>query len=288
MHIPVLLKEVIQYLRPKPNADFIDASVGAGGHAAELLARTGPKGRLLGIDWDIKAIHLARQKLQIYGDRVSLEEGNFAQIDKFAQDIGFNKVWGILFDLGLGSFQIEDETLGLSFQKDAPLDMRISAKRPKTAADIVNHYPLPRLVKIFKEYADIQAAWQIARQIVQERGKNKITRTLQLAKIIERSAGFKKPGIHPATLVFQALRIEVNSEFQNLNKVLPAAAELLQKGGRVVVISFHSGEDRIVKNFFKQQSVLKIITAKPVTPSNEEIIRNPKSRSAKLRVAERR
>lgn len=287
-HIPVLLKEVIQYLKPRPNADFIDCTVGEAGHAFEILKKTAPSGKLLAIDWDSKAIEKAKKRLKRFGKRVVFVRQNFINLKKTALEYGFEQVVGVLFDLGLATFQIKDPSYGLSFQIDGPLDMRVVPEAKITAYDIVNFWDFKKLCEIFSEFGDEPYAGSIAKTIIAERKENRISRTIQLAKIIKKAVPPRRfYRINPATRIFQALRIVVNSELENLKIALPSAADLLQENGKIAVISFHSGEDRIVKNFFKSRADLKILTKKPLVPAEQEIRRNPRARSAKLRVAEK-
>ncbi len=303
-HTPVLLDEVIEYLKPQPNQNFIDCTLGGGGHAKAILKRTGPNGKLLGIDLDEQAIKAASQNLQKFKDRMVLINDNYQNLNQIVYDTGFNKINGILLDLGLSNYQIQAEARGFSFKGDSFLDMRFG-KTEQTAADIINNYKEADLIRIFKEYGEERYAKQIAREIVDLRKKQPITKTNQLVNIIEMVYQNKpKPKkIHVATKVFQALRIEVNNELANLKKILPQALEVLAENGRLVVISFHSLEDKIVKEFFKKEAKdclcppqipicvcehkarLKILTKKVIKPGQTEIMKNPRSRSAKLRAA---
>jgi 16S rRNA (cytosine1402-N4)-methyltransferase len=302
-HIPVLLEEAIKYLDPKPGENFIDCTLGAGGHARAILEKTTPKGKLLAIDLDIKAIESAKSNLTEFADRILYTNDNFKNLEKIARESGLEKFDGILLDLGLSSMELADEKRGFSFSKDSFLDMRFGTGG-RTAADILNGYKEADLARIFKEYGEERYARQIARAIVNQRKLEKITNTNQLVKIIEQVyAGKPRPKINVATKIFQALRIEVNDELNNLKLVLPIALKILNTGGRIAVISFHSLEDKIVKEFFKTETrdcicpprlpvcqcnhraSLKILTKKAVAPSEKEINNNPRSRSAKLRVA---
>jgi 16S rRNA (cytosine1402-N4)-methyltransferase len=303
-HQPVLVKEVLEYLDPKPNENFVDCTLGGGGHAQEILKLTGPGGKLIGIDLDPEAIKAAKEKLKNFGDRAILINDNFKNLKQIIYDAGgFNQINGILLDLGLSSYELEDETRGFSFRGSSFLDMRFGATE-KTAAYIVNQYKEENLTRIFKDYGEERYAKLIARDIVKERKITPIRTTDQLVKIIEKIYPHNpKSKIHPATKVFQALRIEVNHELENLQEILPQAMDLLAKGGRLVVISFHSLEDRIVKDFFKNEAKgcicppklpvcvcnhqpnLEILTKKIIIPSLGEIKNNPRSRSAKLRAA---
>lgn len=312
-HLPVLLNEVIEYLNPKPNENFIDATLGDGGHAKEILKRAGPGGKLLGIDRDINSINAAKENLKEFGERVIFTQGNFSELKNIIIDApGFGKVSGILADLGLSSAQIESSGRGFSFDSDEPIIMSQTwpmAEGQKTAMEIVNKCREEELSKIFHEYGEERLARAIAQRIVKARKEKSITTARELADIAfgayKKFLGGRKWNIHPATRIFMALRIAVNNEMENLESFLPQAVGGLSDKGRIAVISFHSLEDRIVKNFFRRESrncicppeeiecscahikTLKIITKKPVTASLDEINSNPRSRSAKLRVAEK-
>ena len=284
---------------PRPDGCYIDATVGAGGHAKGILTASQPRGRLLGIDADPLALALARERLAEFGDRATLVQGNFAQLASIASDRGFVKVDGILFDLGLSSMQLAAPERGFSFRRDGPLDMRFDPASLTTAADLVNELEQRELVAIFRRYGQERHARPIARAIVSARP---LRSTLELSTLIERVVG-RRERIHPATRTFQALRIAVNDELSVLRKALPQALELLSTGGRLAIISFHSLEDRIVKQFLAMEARdcicppdlpacvcghrarLTIIARQPIRPSEEEIAANPRSRSARLRVA---
>lgn len=287
-HRPVLLKEVLQIFDPKPNQNYIDCTIGEGGHSFAILEKIKPNGKILGIDLNEKVIEKVRvesQKLKV--KNIILVEDNFRNLKKIVKDFFPYKIHGILLDLGLSSFLLKESGRGFSFLKDEKLDMRYSLKQDLTAEKIVNSYSLEKLEKIFKEYGEEKKAKKIALEIVKERKKKKIETTKQLVEIIERIKKIRGK-IHPATKIFQALRIEVNQELENLEEALPQALEILEKGGKLIIISFHSLEDRIVKKFLKENKErLKILTKKPVRPSFEEIKINPPSRSAKLRAAEK-
>lgn len=279
----------------------MDATVGGGGHARGLLESSSPDGRLLGVDADPMAISLARQSLAEYGERAILVNGNFADLKEIAARHGFCPVDGILMDLGLSSSQLEQAERGFSFQLEGPLDMRFNPKRGRTAADLVNTLPEDQLADILRRYGEEPQARRIARAIVAHRP---ICTTTELAEIVQRAVA-RRRRIHPATRAFLGLRIAVNQELEALTRVLPQAVELLAPGGRLAVISFHSLEDRIVKNFFRDQArgcicppdlpvcvchhqpVLEVLTKKPLRPSEAEVRRNPRSRSARLRLASR-
>ncbi len=292
-HIPVLLKEVINFLDPKPNRNFIDCTLGLGNHAKGILERTAPRGELLAIEMDDESLVLAQRELKDFKDRVFFVQGSFADIQEIAYSHHFLDVWGILFDLGISSFQLNNPKRGFSFSQDGPLDMRMNKNLELTAADIVNKFSEEELVLIFQNYGEEKFSRMIAYQIIQARTKKPITRTLELAQIVLTAIPPKaryQRRIHPATRVFQALRIVVNRELENLKEALPQAVDILNPEGRIAVISFHSLEDRIVKNYFREQAQLgnlEILTKKPIIPTPSEVQRNPRSRSAKLRVAQK-
>ncbi|MCD6518413.1 MAG: 16S rRNA (cytosine(1402)-N(4))-methyltransferase RsmH [Anaerolineae bacterium] len=300
-HIPVLYQEVLYWLAPQAGQAYIDATVGLGGHAEGILERSSPDGRLLAIDVDPQALKRACQRLERFEGRVVFVEGHFAQLTKIARRSGFSSVAGILLDLGVSSLQLADPARGFSFQQDGPLDMRMGPEMPLTAEEIVNTWPEGELARLLWEYGEERFARRIARAICAERP---LHTTRELADLVARVV--KRRGrIHPATRTFQALRIAVNEELRSLEQVLPQAVELLAPGGRLVVISFHSLEDRIVKRFIQQESrdcicppklpqcvcghvaTLRPLVKKPIRPSPKEIAFNPRSRSARMRVAER-
>ncbi len=302
VHIPVLLEETIQALAVQPGGRYIDCTVGTGGHAAAILEHSTPGGQFLGIDADPEAIKIARERLTTYSGSYLLVNDNFANLEAICIKYDFFPVHGILFDLGLSSLQLESAERGFSFSHDGPLDMRFSPKQRITAADIVNTYPRDEIANLIYHYGEERYSYRIADYIVQRRP---IKTTLELARTIEQAVGGRWGKIHPATRTFQALRIAVNHELENLETALKLAINLLGFGGRLVVISYHSLEDRIVKQFMQLESRdcicppevptcvcehkarLRLITKKIVTPSLEEIQTNPRSRSAKLRAAER-
>lgn len=312
-HVPVLLREVLEYLDPKSGDNFIDATLGDGGHAKEILRLTAPDGKLLGIDKDINSIKTAEENLKEFKDRVTIIQGNFLDIKKIVEDnpqIG--RINGVLVDLGLSSRQIEESGRGFSFQRDEPLIMSMVwplEEGRKIALQIVNEASARELEKIFKDYGEERLARPIAERIVYMREGKRIERTLELADIAvnvyKKYFGNKTWHVHPATKIFMALRIAVNEELSDLENFLPDAMSVLAEKGRLGVISFHSLEDRIVKNFFRKEShgcvcakdqmecvcgherSLKIITKRPISASAEEMEKNPRSRSAKLRVAEK-
>jgi len=284
MHIPVLKKEVIEYLKPEANQNFIDCTAGGGGHALAILERIGPAGRVLGIDWSAEAIkNLPKEKNLI------LVCDNFANLKNIIKREKFPSISGILLDLGMSSSQLTDSGRGFSFKKNEPLDMRYSLDNPLTAEKIVNFWSSPEIERVLKDFGEERFAPQIAREIITTRQRKPIKTTFDLVGVIERSTPkrYQRSRIHSATRTFQALRIATNLELDNLRATLPRVLEVLRSGGRMVIISFHSLEDRIVKNFFREQNNLEIITKKPIRPGQEEIRINPSSRSAKLRAAEK-
>ena len=291
IHIPVLAKEVLHWLDPKANQDFIDGTLGLGGHAALILERTAPNGRLLAFDKDIKNLNEAKENLSRFGDRVVYVHDSYVTLKEAAYAHGFTAVNGILLDLGFSSHHIEDAARGFSFQNAGPLDMRYDKRQKLTAEIIVNTWTPDELASIFRRYGEERHAHKIAMRILEERRKARIQTTDHLADIITQTVprAFKGPKIHPATRVFQALRIAVNDELGELEATLPQTLDVLAPGGRLAVISFHSLEDRPVKQFMKSHagSELTLMAKKPIIATAEEIKINPRSRSAKLRVAER-
>ncbi|MEM3673466.1 MAG: 16S rRNA (cytosine(1402)-N(4))-methyltransferase RsmH [Candidatus Bathyarchaeia archaeon] len=288
VHVPVLQKEVLDFLNPKADENFVDCTIGEGGHAFAILERILPNGKLLGIDLTREIIEGLKAKAENLNKNLILVCDNFANLKSIVERHGFGQVSGVLFDLGLSSWHLEKSGRGFSFSRDEPLDMRFQGGI--TAQEIVNTWPQKELKRILKEYGEERFAKRIAREIVQSREKEPITSTLQLVSIVERAVPYwyQKRRIHPATKTFQALRIAVNGELNNLKRALPQAVEILKPNGRLVVISFHSLEDRIVKNFLRENArkgLLKVLTKKPVKPSAEEVKFNPRSRSARLRAA---
>ena len=290
-HRPVLLEPVIEWLDPQPGQSFIDCTVGNGGHAAAVLERTAPSGRLLGIDADPAAITVSSDRLASFGRRVVLEHANFRDLATVASSHDFPSVDGVLIDLGLSSRQLDVSGRGFSFRRDEPLDMRFDAEQGETAADLLNRLEERELADLLYAYADERRSRRVARAIVRQRTRAPLTTTADLVSAVEAALGPRRGRIHPATRTFQALRIAVNRELESLDAVLSQAAALLTVGGRLAVISFHSLEDRRVKQFFRGggtgDAPLTALTRRPVTPAPEEITANPRARSAKLRVAER-
>ncbi|MCX7837946.1 MAG: 16S rRNA (cytosine(1402)-N(4))-methyltransferase RsmH [Anaerolineae bacterium] len=282
-HVSVLFDQVLAALAPRPDGCYIDATLGAGGHAAGILDASSPSGRLLGIDADPHALEIARQVLERFGTRVRLVHANFENLYAVAASCGFVPADGIVLDLGLSSMQLSDAQRGFSFQSEGALDMRFDPNTPTTAADLVNTLDERALADLIFEYGEERAARRIARAIVRARP---IHTARQLADVIARAVG-RQGKLHPATRTFQALRIAVNRELKVLERVLPQVVQVLKPGGRVAIIAFHSLEDRRVKNFFRTARELRVLTKHPITPTPEEIAANPRSRSAKLRVAEK-
>jgi 16S rRNA (cytosine1402-N4)-methyltransferase len=307
-HLPVLAQEVMSMLAPVSGSLQIDATVGGGGHTARILEATDPDGRLLGLDADGAAIARVAERLARFGDRLVLRQANFRELGTVAPDAGFEAVDGCLFDLGLSSYQLADTGRGFSFRAGGPLDMRFDTARGVPASELIATLDADELTALFRRYGEEPHAKRIARAIVDARGTAAIRTAEELAAIVERAAPRPPRGrrpIHPATRVFQALRIAVNEELDALAAGLAAAVDLLRPGGRLVVLSYHSLEDRIVKRFFQaerrgcvcppdapvcvcgRQPRLRLVTKPSLTPSAEEIAVNPRARSARLRAAER-
>ncbi|MFA4998835.1 MAG: 16S rRNA (cytosine(1402)-N(4))-methyltransferase RsmH [Candidatus Paceibacterota bacterium] len=283
MHIPVLQKEVIEYLDPKPNDNFIDCTLGYGGHTRAILEKTEPKGKVLGIDRDPEMIRNFKTL-----KRLIPVCDNFSNLKEIVKQQNFNRVSGILFDLGFSSWHLEGSGRGFTFLKNEPLDMRYNVKNPLTAEKIVNYWASWEIEKILREYGEERFSDKIVENIIKFRKVKPIEKTLQLVEVIKRAtpSWYQRQRTHFATKTFQALRIAVNDELNNLIKALPQALELLKKDGKLVIISFHSLEDRIAKNFIRDnKNLLKVATKKPIIPTQEEIKTNPRSRSAKLRAA---
>jgi len=307
-HLPVLAEEVIEMLQPAAGSLQIDATVGGGGHTERILEASDPDGRLLGLDADGAAIARVAQRLERFGDRLVLRQANFRELGAVAPAAGFGAVDGMLFDLGLSSFQLADTERGFGFRAGGPLDMRFDATRGVSAAELIATLDATELTALFRRFGEEPYAPRIARAIVEARGTGPITTAEELAALIERVAPRTPPGrrrIHPATRVFQALRIAVNEELDALAEALAVAVDLLRPGGRLVVLSYHSLEDRIVKRFLDAErkgcicppSVpvcvcgrtprLRLVTHPSLTPTDAEIAANPRARSARLRAAER-
>ncbi len=291
IHLPVLTKEIIQYLKAEPNKNFIDATFGQGGHTLAILEKTKPSGKVLAIEYD-PILYRSVDISQNIKKRLILVNDSYTNLEKIVKDHNFGPVHGILFDLGVSMWHFKKSKRGFSFQKNEILDMRINPYKEEVPAyKIINEYPEQEVEKILKEFGEERFAKRIAKAIVLRRKSKPILTTLELTKVIEEAVPrwYRRQKIHCATKVFQALRIAVNNELENIKKGLEQSLKVLNSGSRIAVISFHSLEDRLVKQFFKEKAkgnILKIITKKPITPSREEIIINPASRSAKLRVAE--
>jgi len=308
-HIPVLLNEVLDGLNLHPGAKLIDGTLGLGGHTEAILDATSPDGEVLGFDRDETAIEQTQARLAHFGDRLTVAHASYAEMQRIAAELQrpaparrFFAVDGILLDLGYSSMQIDDPTRGFSFREGGLLDMRFDASQPFSADDLVNHAPESELADLIYKYGEDRYSRRIARAIV---GARPITDTAQLAQVVAKAQPPNKEKIHPATRTFQALRIAVNDELGELERALPQTLELLKPGGRLAVISFHSLEDRIVKQFMKLESTdcicppeqivctcghtasLRLITRKPTEATAAEIAANPRARSAKLRIAER-
>ena len=300
-HTPVMLSEVLRALDVQPGGRYIDCTLGSGGHAAAILERSSPGGQLLGIDADPLALEVAKERLQNFKESILLVNDNFANLQSICIKYDFFPVHGILLDLGLSSMQLNESGRGFSFQHNAPLDMRFSPDQKVSASDIVNTYPEAKLASIIRTYGEESQSSRIARSIINARP---LETTHQLARLIEKTIG-RRGRIHPATRTFQALRITVNHELENLESVLRQAVDLLGYHGKLAVICYHSLEDRIVKQFLQKEARgcicppntpvctcdheprIRIINKKVITPSAEEIKTNPRSRSARLRAAER-
>ncbi len=292
-HIPVLLSEVLEHLQPEPNQRFIDGTVGQGGHAEKILERVLPvvssknsSARLLAIDRDAQNLATAQKRLDRFGDAVVFVHDSYAQVKTHALAHGFTNVNGILLDLGFASSQVDNPDRGFSFRNDGPLDMRYDITKGVTAAEIVNTWDEDELARIFRLYGEENKARPVAQAIIAQREREPFARTSELAECVARIV-HGVPGIHPATRVFQALRIAVNDEFGELQSALPDLVELLAPHGRIAIITFHSLEDRIVKRFFADHPTLQLVNKRVIIPSREEIEKNPRARSAKLRVAQR-
>ena len=284
-----MVEEVMTFLKCEPGHTYVDATLGGGGHASEILKRSVPDGVVIGMEWDEDALSEARNTLMPFGDRVKIFRENFIHLPDL---IKAESADGILLDLGLSSIQVEKEERGFSFRGEGPLDMRMDQRMSETAADLVNSLSSEELEYTLSQYGEERWAKRIARAVVQERERESIRTTQTLRKIVHRAIPrrFHSRRIDPATRTFQALRIRVNEELENLKKMLETGWKILKRGGRMCVISFHSLEDRMVKETFRtleKEGEMRVLTKKPVTPCEEEQKRNPRSRSGKLRCAER-
>lgn len=304
-HIPVLLNEVIDGLNIKKDGIYLDLTLGRAGHSSKILSSLSANGRLIGVDQDDEAIEASKERLSKIGNNFTLVRDNFVNIDEILKGLGIDKVDGILMDLGVSSPQFDDQSRGFSYRYDSELDMRMDKRNPLTAKRIVNEYSINDLVRIFNEYGEEKYSYSIAKNIVKQRESQPINTTFELVEIIKRSKPAKelsKVG-HPAKQIFQALRIEVNDEINVLKRTLTKALNHLNKGGRLAVITFHSGEDKIVKYLFKDLTVVegnrydlplttdkkeyRLITRKGIKPSEEEIQNNHRSVSSVLRIIEK-
>ncbi len=289
-HEPVMSGEILDYLKPVRDGIYVDATFGMGGHTLALLKAYPDIRRVIAIDWDESSILRAKEFIHPFSEKIHLYNGNFTELPVFLEQEGINKVDGIILDLGISSYHFEESGRGFSFKRDEPLDMRINSSGRNNAYDIVNFLNEDKLEEIIRLYGEESWSKKIAKVIVEKRREHKIQTSKELAdlifKIIPRK--FHSQHIHPATKTFQALRIAVNSELDNINHALAIYPDYLNDNARICVISFHSLEDRIVKDRFRSDDRLKIITKKPLTPSQEEIQINPRARSAKLRVAEKK
>jgi 16S rRNA (cytosine1402-N4)-methyltransferase len=299
-HSSVLIEEVMTLLRCESGRTYVDATLGGGGHALEILRRTVPSGIVIGLDWDGEAISEARKVLTPFGERAKIFRENFIHLPEILDEMRVEEVDGILLDLGLSSFQLEKRERGFSFREEGPLDMRMDQRLDQTAAYLVNRLSADELKDILHKYGEERWAKRIAEAIVRERERGSIETTQRLRTIAHRAIPrrFHPRKIDPATKTFQAFRIKVNEELENLRRILETGWEFLRKGGRMCVISFHSLEDRMVKETFRKlegrgadgssrEAVMRVLTKKPIVPSEEELRKNPRSRSAKLRCAER-
>jgi 16S rRNA (cytosine1402-N4)-methyltransferase len=286
-HVSVLLAETLELLAVRPGGLWVDGTVGLGGHAAAILRATAPDGRLLGLDRDGETLERARARLAEFAGRARLEQGDFREIPR---RLSGEAPDGILLDLGISSVQLDDAERGFSFQAEGPLDMRMDRTSPTTAADLVNGMREKELADLIYEYGEEPASRRIARAIARAREQQAIRTTTELADIVRRAAGrSRRPGLHPATRTFQALRIRVNRELDRLGEAIEAAARTLAPGGRIAVIAFHSLEDRAVKETFRalDRHGFRTLTKKPLRSSEDETRRNPRARSARLRALAR-
>ena len=305
MHTPVLVDEVLEGLRVRQGGWYLDGTLGGGGHAEALLRRSAPNGRLLGLDRDAIAIRTASERLSAWAPRLTVQQGAVADLDVCAKQARIEAFDGIVLDLGVSSFQLDDPSRGFSFQSEGPLDMRMDRSQPGTAADLIACASEEQLTDWLRTLGEEPDARRIARAIVAERKRGPIESTLHLADLVARVKGGRRGRLHPATRTFQALRIAVNEELDHVARGLEAALRWLRPGGRMAVISFHRLEDRLVKQWIVRHTPrweslaeggrkrvgeppwLQAVTRRPVTPSREEVCANPRARSAKLRVAER-
>ncbi len=281
-------QEAVLALKASEGGLFVDGTLGLGGHT-EAILKASPEARVIALEWNRTSLELARRRLVSYGDRVVFELRNFARVDEVLEELGVREVKGMILDLGLSSFLIEGSGRGFSFLKEEPLDMRMDEGLKTTAKDLVNRLSEAELAKLIFRLGEERFARRIAKAIVRARQRHPVENTKDLAEIISRAvpSWYRHRRRHPATKTFQALRLAVNRELDNLDRFLKKAPDFLTSGGRLVIISFHSLEDRLVKHHFRRDPRLKVINKKPLRPSSEEVARNPRARSAKMRVAER-
>ncbi|WP_418750906.1 16S rRNA (cytosine(1402)-N(4))-methyltransferase RsmH [Frisingicoccus sp.] len=307
-HQSVLLEETINNLNIQPDGIYVDGTLGGGGHAFHVCSRLSEKGHFIGIDQDAAAIEAAGERLRPFGDKVTIVRSNYSDMKQVLQSLGISGVNGIVLDLGVSSYQLDTAERGFSYRENAPLDMRMDQRQEKTARDIINGYSEMELYRIIRDYGEDKFAKNIAKHIVRARQEKPVETTDELTEIIKAAIPmkFRAVGGHPAKRTFQAIRIELNQELEVLRGHLKEMVELLDDGGRICIITFHSLEDRIVKNIFRKcenpcecppsfpacvcgkKSMGKVITRKPILPSEEELEINPRAKSAKLRVFERR
>jgi 16S rRNA (cytosine1402-N4)-methyltransferase len=293
-HVPVLVEEICFWLNPLPNGIYVDCTLGTGGTTLKILEKSGNNAHIIGLDRDHQALAYAKETLNKFGTSVSIFNGNFSHIRRFVQEAGYQKVDGIVFDLGVSSLQLDQPERGFSFSLSGPLDMRMDQSQGAAASDLVNFLPEKELADLIFAYGEERYSRRIARAIVETRKTGLIQTTQSLVAVLERTLPFayKKGRLHFATRTFQALRIRVNRELDVLEPALRDAVDLLKAGGRICVVAFHSLEDRIVKHTFRSMAQgeyprISLLTKKPVIPGEPEIRINPRARSAKLRVAER-
>lgn len=289
LHVPVLLDEVLAWLQPRQDGLYVDGTLGLGGHGGAILEQSSPTGRLIGFEWDEDAAGKAAAQLAPYAERLRIVRASYADLVPELARLEVGQVDGLLADLGVSSLQLDRAERGFSFRTESELDMRMDRRNPTTAASLVARLSEEQLADIFYHYGEERQARRIARFLVQARQEEPVTTTGRLAAIVAEAVPRKyhPQKVHVATKVFQALRIAVNSELDNLTRLLATAPDVLKKGARICIITFHSLEDRIVKQTFAQNHAYRVLTKRPIEPSAEEKVRNPRARSAKLRVAAR-
>jgi 16S rRNA (cytosine1402-N4)-methyltransferase len=304
-HVPVLVQEAMRFLQPEPHGKYLDGTLGGGGHTEKLLVDSSPDGQVLGLDWDDEAIEAARLRLGGFGERLTIRRAGFASAREILAEIGWHAVDGVILDLGVSSHQLESPDRGFSFRGDARLDMRMDRRQRLDAYQIVNTFSVAELERIFRDYGEERQARRIALAIAAQRKLRPVATAGELAQLVARVKGARDRDHHPATQTFQALRIAVNQELEQLDRFLEVGYEILRPKGRMVILSFHSLEDARVKRAFRKWSrdclcppktpicrcgwsrKVKLLTKRPVTPSSSEIQHNPRARSAKLRAVER-